>query len=291
MIETDISKNALSSYNRFDPFCHTASAWMDDLGRLHPRAAFPCRIVSLVPSITELLFDLGLEEYLVGRTGFCIHPAPAVKKIPKIGGTKNVHLDKIRQLKPTHAVVNVDENPKEVAEALAGFVPHLIVTHPLAPLDNLKLYRLLGGIFDREARAAELEKAFSTAHETVLRAAHSLPRQRVLYLIWRKPWMTVSRDTYISRTLALVGWDTVPAEASIRYPELTAFPECLAGADRVLLSSEPYPFREKHLAELRGALPAGSSCRIGLVDGEMVSWYGSRAIRGLSYLLRLRTSE
>lgn len=269
----------------------TSTHWVDDWGKLHPRADLPCRIVSLVPSITELLFDLGLGEYLVGRTGFCIHPAPAVKKIPKVGGTKDVHLDKIRQLKPTHAVVDVDENPKEVADALAEFVPHLIVTHPLAPLDNLKLYRLLGGIFDREERAAELEKAFSAAHESVARAAHLLPRQRVMYLIWRKPWMTVSRDTYISRTLALVGWDTVPAETSIRYPELTEFPECLAGVDRVLLSSEPYPFREKHLTELRGALPAGSGCRVALVDGEMVSWYGSRAIQGLPYLLRLRMSE
>lgn len=264
---------------------------MDDWGKFHPRAALPCRIVSLVPSITELLFDLGLGEYLVGRTGFCVHPAPAVRKIPKVGGTKDVHLDKIRQLEPTHAVVNVDENPKWMVDALAEFVPQVIITHLLAPLDNLKLYRLLGGIFDREERAAELEKAFSTAHETVARAASSLPRQRVMYLIWRKPWMTVSRDTYISRTLALVGWDTVPAEAPARYPELTEFPECLAGVDRVLLSSEPYPFREKHLTELRGALPAGCGCRMTLVDGEMVSWYGSRAIRGLSYLLRLRAPE
>lgn len=242
----------------------------------------------MVPSITELLFDLNLGEYLVGRTGFCVHPAPAVRKISKVGGTKAVDLGKIRQLRPTHAVVNVDENPKWVAEALAEFVPQVIVTHPLGPWDNLKLYRLLGGIFDREERAAALEKEFSECYAGVVRAASPLRRQRVLYLVWQDPWITVSPDTYISRTLALVGWDTVPMEAAVRYPELAGFPEWAAGADWVLLSSEPYPFREKHLTQLRRALPPGAACRIALVDGEMASWYGSRAIRGLPYLLRLR---
>ncbi|TAK72051.1 MAG: cobalamin-binding protein [Betaproteobacteria bacterium] len=264
--------------------------WSDDLGNSHPAAVPPYRIVCLVPSITELLFDLGLGENLVGRTGFCIHPAPGVKRVPKVGGTKDVDIEKIRKLQPTHAVVNVDENPKWVAQALEEFVPHVIVTHPLDPTGNLKLYRLFGGVFGRQKQAGALEAQFLEAYQAVIRGAETLPRQRVLYLIWQNPWMTISRDTYISRNLALVGWDTMPAEAAARYPELPSLSECFDEVDWVLLSSEPYSFREKHLAELSQALPARSSCRIALVDGEMASWYGSRAIQGLPYLLRLRHS-
>lgn len=264
--------------------------WPDDFGNSHPAAVPPYRIVCLVPSITELLFDLGLGEDLVGRTGFCIHPAPGVKRVPKVGGTKDVDIEKIRKLRPTHAVVNVDENPRWVAEALAEFVPHVIVTHPLDPTGNLKLYRLFGGIFGRQKQAGALEAQFLEAYQAVVRGAETLPRRQVLYLIWQNPWMTISRDTYISRNLALVGWDTMPAEAAARYPELPELSECFAKVDWMLLSSEPYPFREKHLAELCGALAAESSCRIALVDGEMASWYGSRAIQGLPYLLRLRRS-
>ncbi|MCX7170000.1 MAG: helical backbone metal receptor [Proteobacteria bacterium] len=269
---------------------HSITHWFDDLGNSHPAAVPPYRIVCLVPSITELLFDLGLGEYLVGRTGFCVHPAPAVKRVPKVGGTKDVDIEKIRALRPTHALVNVDENPKWVAQALAEFVAHIIVTHPLDPLGNVKLFRLLGGIFDRQQQAGALESQFTQAYQTVVREAEALRRQRVLYLIWQDPWMTISRDTYISRTLALVGWDTIPAQAAARYPELPEIAEYSTEADWVLLSSEPYPFREKHLAEIRRALPAGSRCRVTLMDGEMVSWYGSRAIQGLTYLLQLRLS-
>lgn len=264
--------------------------WSDDFGNSHPAAVPPYRIVCLVPSITELLFDLGLGENLVGRTGFCIHPTPGVKRVPKVGGTKDVDIEKIRKLRPTHAVVNVDENPKWVALALAEFVPHVIVTHPLDPTGNLKLYRLFGGIFGRQKQAGALEAQFLEAYQAVIRGAETLPRQRALYLIWQNPWMTISRDTYISRNLALVGWDTMPAEAAARYPELPSLSECFDVVDWVLLSSEPYSFRQKHLAELSQALPARSSCRIALVDGEMASWYGSRAIQGLPYLLRLRLS-
>jgi ABC-type Fe3+-hydroxamate transport system substrate-binding protein len=107
------------------------------------------RIVSLVPSLTELVCALGLADRLVGRTGFCIHPRDAVRRIPKVGGTKTVKLDAVRALAPTHVVLNVDENRKEDADALARFVPNLVVTHPLAPLDNLALYRQFGRVFGR----------------------------------------------------------------------------------------------------------------------------------------------
>jgi ABC-type Fe3+-hydroxamate transport system substrate-binding protein len=251
---------------------------VDAVGTDHPVAGSDARIVSLVPSVTELLCDLGLAPQLVGRTGFCIHPREVVRSIPKIGGTKDVDVDRIRELAPTHLVVNIDENRKETVEELAGFVPSVVVTHPLAPEDNLGLYRLLGGIFGRSAEAERLCEDFAAAYAALL--ARPRPPAGVLYLIWREPWMTVSPDTYISRTLALVGWETVPASAAERYPEVD--PAALAGGvDRVLLSSEPYRFREKHLAEVEALVPGA---RVTLIDGEMTSWYGSRAIEGLRYL-------
>ncbi len=256
----------------------------DAAGTLHRRAE-AARIVSLVPSLTELVCDLGLASRLVGRTGFCIHPREMVKSVPKVGGTKSVDLDKVRALAPTHALLNIDENEKPLAEALRAFVPQLVVTHPLAPLDNLELYRLLGGIFGAEKAAAALAERFRHAHDDLRAAAAAWPRRRTLYLIWKKPWMTVSRDTYVSRTLALAGLDTLALDAPERYPRLELDAGLLGEADIVLLATEPYRFRERDLAELR-ALPALRGKSIELIDGEMTCWYGSRAIAAMDYLRR-----
>jgi len=234
------------------------------------------RIVSLVPSLTELVCELGLAGELVGRTGFCVHPKDVVRRIPKVGGTKTVNLEKIRSLEPTHVVLNMDENRKETAEALEKFVPNLVVTHPLAPLDNLALYRRFGTVFGREREAEALRMRFQEAYDEAVAATY--PERRVLYLIWKDPWMTVSRDTYISRTLALFGLRTVPESAADRYPKLADLRA--EAADLVLLSSEPSRFRDRHLAEVAGLTGKPAL----LVDGEMTSWYGPRAIAGLGYL-------
>lgn len=262
---------------------------VDAAGTQHVRASRDSRIVSLVPSITELLCDLGLAGALVGRTGFCIHPRETVRAIPKVGGTKDVDLDKVRALTPTHAILNVDENTREIAEALTSFVPTLVVTHPVAPLDNLALYRLIGGIFGREREAEVLCERFEAEHADLERAACALPPEKVLYLIWRNPWMTVSRDTYISRMLALVKWETVPGNAGERYPKISLDDGALGEARFVLLSSEPYPFRESHVAEVRACLSRAR--KVALIDGEMTAWYGSRAIAALSYLLKFREAS
>jgi ABC-type Fe3+-hydroxamate transport system substrate-binding protein len=244
------------------------------------------RIVSLVPSITELLCDLDLSDQVVGRTGFCIHPWETVKTIPKVGGTKDLKFDRIRELEPTHVVVNVDENRKEDAEALAEFIPNVVVTHPLGPRDNLDLYRQMGKEFDREAEAEELCERFEKAYERA--RAGVGPEQSVLYLIWRDPWMTVAADTYIAQTLGFFNWRTQPSVLGspvgdkgqrVRYPEvdLADFSE----VDRVLLSSEPFHFKEQHVEEVAALVPGA---KVSLIDGEMTSWYGSRAIAGLDYL-------
>jgi ABC-type Fe3+-hydroxamate transport system substrate-binding protein len=234
------------------------------------------RIVSLVPSLTELLCELGLAQRLVGRTGFCVHPAGIVKSIPKVGGTKTVNLAKIRALAPTHVVLNKDENLRETAESLAAFIPNLVVTHPLAPEDNLALYRQFGAAFGKEREAEDLCVRF----ETAFRAAKSrkYPGRKVLYLVWKDPWMTVSRDTYISRTLGLFGMHTLPESTTARYPVLPQLD--LQDVDLVLLSTEPYRFSDRHVAEV--ASITGRQAL--LVDGEMTSWYGPRAIAGLRYL-------
>ena len=255
----------------------------DALGVRHPRAADDARIVSLVPSITELLFDLGLGAKVVGRTTFCVHPEKALAEVTRVGGTKKPRIDTLRALAPSHVIVNVDENRKEDVARIAEFVPHVIVTHPLTPDDNLELYALLGAIFACRKQAERLRESFRVARDALVEAAAQWPSRRVLYLIWRDPWMTVSHDTYISRTLALANWETVGDDAGVRYPEVRARPGLLADTDLVLFSSEPFPFKQRHLDEFR-VLTGNDDTRFEFVDGEMTSWYGSRAIEGLRYL-------
>jgi ABC-type Fe3+-hydroxamate transport system substrate-binding protein len=273
---------------------------VDAAGIEHIGAGDEARIVSLVPSITELLFALGLDRQIVGRTGFCVHPRERVRAVPKVGGTKSVRLDALRALRPTHVIVNVDENERTTVDQLRAFVPHIVVTHPLAPEDNLALFALIGAIFGREDAAQDLARKLKTRLAAI--KARDWPAQRVLYAIWRDPWMTVARDTYISAMLRLVNWHTLPdvaggAAGAPRYPAFDLSAPWLADVDRVLLSSEPYRFTQAHCDALAQDLRAAGSPmgtmgrpqagrRIELIDGEQVSWYGSRAIEGIGYLQR-----
>ena len=259
---------------------------IDALGVRHARCTGETRIVSLVPSLTELLFTLGLGAKVVGRTGFCVHPQPEIRRVPKVGGTKDVDLDRVPSLAPTHLIVNVDENRKEVVAALRSAVPHIIVTHPLKADDNVALFRLFGAIFAREEAAETLCRQFLQSKDALREAAQAWQAASALYLVWRNPWMTVSRATYISDMLRLAGWGTLPEQATARYPE--AGEQDWQRADILLLATEPYRFRERDVAELRGCLGAERS--VALIDGEMVSWYGSRAIAGLRYLREFRAS-
>ena len=261
----------------------------------------PPRIASLVPSLTELVVALGLGAHLVARTGFCIHPADALRAVPKVGGTKDVNLAKLRRLAPTHVLVNVDENRLDTVNAIRAWghagcdgaasqanAPQIIVTHPGDPEDNLALIAQMqahfGHIDGVAQRAAALTRAMQ--HELDLTRPKAWPEQRVLYLIWRGPWMTVARDTYLSRMLARVHWRTLPdqvggATGAARYPALTGAEPWLAQVQNVLLSSEPYRFDHRHLEEAARLCP---NARVQLVDGELLSWYGARAVPGLRYL-------
>jgi ABC-type hemin transport system substrate-binding protein len=249
------------------------------------------RIASLVPSVTELLVGLGLAPYLVARTGFCVHPAEALATVPKVGGTKDVNLDKLLRLRPTHVIVNVDENRLETVAAISSAIPHVLVTHPCSPED-------VGALIARIARAfatvpGVADRAAVLDAELRAELAATRPEGRaevpVLYLVWREPWMTVARDTYIARLLARVNWRTRPAvdggaAGAARYPALAGDEPWLADVREVLLSSEPYAFGPAHLPLAQALAPRA---RVRLVDGELLSWYGPRTAAGLRYLRTL----
>ena len=259
------------------------------------------RIASLVPSLTELLFELGLGPWLVARTGFCIHPRDAVAAVPKVGGTKDVNLAKLRRLAPTHVLVNIDENRRETVDAIRAWTaadgpaaPQIVVTHPLSPVDNLALVGQLLDHFGALDGVAERAERFGAVLRDELERTRPDGRapQRVLYLIWRDPWMTVARDTYIARMLGRVNWQTLPeldggTSGAARYPVVRGDEAWLAQVDQVLLSSEPYAFGAVHLDEAKALCP---NARVRLVDGEMLSWYGARAVPGLRYLRQIADS-
>lgn len=244
------------------------------------------RIASLVPSLTELLFALDLGDQIVARTGFCIHPRDRVRDVPKAGGTKDVDVDALLATRPTHLVVNIDENRKETIATLREKIPEIIVTHPLVPDDNLSLYAEFGRLFDRPTEAAALADAYRIARGELDHSTQDVCPLKVLYLIWKDPWFTVSRSTYVSSLLATANLNTLPETTESRYPTLLDDDPAWKEADLILLSSEPYAFRQKHVDELSRALTIAKP--ILLVDGEMLSWYGNRAISGLRYLMELR---
>jgi ABC-type Fe3+-hydroxamate transport system substrate-binding protein len=261
---------------------------VDAIGQRHVPFANPAalRIACLVPSITETLFALGLGDRVVARTGFCIHPEPGVREVPKVGGTKDVNVGKLIETEPTHVIVNIDENRKQTVDHLRRVIPHVIVTHPMIPEDNAILFRLLGHVFSADEAALRLTRALADALARARAVGASLPTQTALYAIWKNPWMTVSRDTYVSAMLATVGWKTLPIQAPKRYPEVPRDDSVWQDAERIFLSTEPYLFGDEHVAELK----ADGHVRqpVDLIDGEMVSWYGVRAIAGLHYLADLR---
>ena len=255
-----------------------AGANVDALGTAHAPAP-NARILSLVPSLTELVFDLGLGDRLVGRTHYCIHPKDRIDAVPSVGGTKKIKMDRVRDLAPTHALVNIDENPRDMADDLMKAGIEVIVTHPMCPDDNLALYYLMESVFDTPT-AGGLCNAFIKARGR-MGSATDWPPRRALYLIWKNPWMAVSQDTYIAATLGLVNWQIAPNPD--RYPVVKMDEATLSEVDLVLFSSEPFSFTDADIAAFQAQHPAHAH-KAHLIDGEMTSWYGSRAIPGLDYL-------
>lgn len=257
-------------------------AFTDQLDRSITLPVYPPRrIVSLVPSQTELLASLGLEEAVVGITKFCVRPRRWWTTKPRIGGTKQLHIDQIAALQPDLILANKEENVQEQVEALAAHFPVWVSDVGRLP-EALRMIQSVGELCAREQAARRLIDAIQQQFGRLRLAAP--PRLPAVYLIWRDPYMSVGGDTFISDMLERAGFDNLLGQQS-RYPELTA--EALRDLDPpvLLLSSEPYPFSEKHRAEFQALCPRAVICR---VDGELFSWYGSRLRYAPSYFLNLQ---
>ncbi|MCX8533121.1 ABC transporter substrate-binding protein [Chryseobacterium luquanense] len=235
------------------------------------------RVISLVPSITEALFDLGLtENEVVGRTKFCIHPSEKVKNVEIIGGTKNLNIEKIKSLKPDLILANKEENVKEQVEILMkDFKVNVYNTETIE--DNYYLLKNLGLLFHKEEKA----QLFNLKIYEVLNQTKINSKTKVAYLIWNNPYMTVGSDTFIHHILTEIGFENIFKNRT-RYPEIQT--EDLKEADVIMLSSEPFPFKEKHIEELKAVY---SDKKIMIVDGEAFSWYGTHIAKCENYFKEL----
>ncbi len=253
---------------------------IDQMGRSVAVPASPRRIISLVPSQTELLFDLGAGERVVGVTKFCVHPAGARKTAAVIGGTKQFDFAAIGGLQPYLFIGNMAQNDRVGIEQLAASYPVWLSDITTLP-DALVMIRAVGELVALPAAADEMAADITARFATLIPSA--VPGLRVVYLIWRKPWMAAGNGTFIHEMLQAAGFTNALADRQ-RYPELTIADFVAIRPDVVLLSSEPYPFRPKHLAEIAALCPGA---KIELVDGELFSWYGSRLRLTPAYLTEL----
>lgn len=255
-------------------------SFTDQTGQVVRLPAIPKRIISLVPSQTELLADLGLTSEVVGITKFCIHPNKWFRSKTRVGGTKQVNTDIIHSLHPDLVIANKEENVKEQVEELQKRYPVWI-----SDVNNLEdayaMIEQVGAMTGREQQARILLQQINTAFSQ-LPAPDSRPR--TAYLIWQKPYMTVGGDTFIHSMLELAGFENIFMEKT-RYPEITIDELKKANCELLLLSSEPFPFQQKHIDELQPLLP---DTRIMLADGELFSWYGSRLLKAPAYFTALQ---
>lgn len=240
----------------------------------------PQRIISLVPSQTELLYDLGLKDRLVGQTIFCVHPEAYFKSSVKIGGTKKLNLEKIASLNPDLIIANKEENEKDQIEQLAKDYP-VWISDVNTLEDALEMIKSLGEITQTEPKALEIITKINQCRSTFLEQTKS--KQSVIYLIWNNPYIAIGMDTFINTMLTEAGFENAITQS--RYPEITLAEIKQINPDWVFLSSEPFPFKEEHKNELDKSLGTNKCV---LVDGEMFSWYGSRLSLAYEYFAGLR---
>lgn len=258
-------------------------SFRDQLGRDIEINFPPKRIISLVPSQTELLFELGLDKEIIGLTKFCIHPIEKFAERTKVGGTKQLNIDLIGSLKPDLIIGNKEENEQGQIETLMAEFP--VWMSDIYTLEDAKQTILqIGDLVDRQPEAAYLNFLIHAGFTDL----QTLALQRgidktVAYLIWRSPYMLAGRDTFIDDVLAINGLRNVIKQS--RYPEMDLNELSILKPDLIFLSSEPYPFKEKHLEEIKTAVPGA---KVMLVDGEMFSWYGSRLVKAVQYLFQLQ---
>ena len=252
----------------------------DQLGRLLDITQIPKRIISLVPSQTELLCSLGLKDSIVGITKFCVHPEGLKKEKKIVGGTKNVHFNKIADLKPDIILCNKEENTEEMVLALEK-IASVHVSNVVTLEDTYQLILQYGEIFNRTEQASQLVNAIQYKKGELNIDKHI---KKVVYLIWKDPWMAVGGNTFINSMLELNNCHNVYKNSADRYPVVTLEMLKDLDIDIVLLSSEPYPFKEKHISELVKLL----NTKTILVNGEYFSWYGSRLLKAFDYFETIR---
>lgn len=237
----------------------------------------PKRIVSLVPSQTEFLFDIGLDKEVVGITKFCIHPYNWLKSKTIVGGTKNLDIEKVRSLKPDLIIGNKEENTKEDIETLREIAP-VWMSDIFNLEDALEMMDSIGRLVGKHEETRELVASIKGQFDSFKPIISKLS---VLYLIWRKPYIGVASNTFIDDMLKRCGFNNILSDHT-RYPTLEDFGTL--NPDVLLLSSEPYPFKEKHLSELKAIF---ADSQIKFVDGELFSWYGSRLQKSVEYFRRI----
>jgi ABC-type Fe3+-hydroxamate transport system substrate-binding protein len=250
-------------------------AFTDQTGRTISINTIPQRIVSLVPSQTELLADLGLDQEVVGITKFCVHPASWYRSKTRVGGTKQLKMDAIHSLQPDLIIANKEENVKEQVEELAEHYPVWI--SDVHDLDSA--YQMMEGVGNMTGKTAQAKQIIATIQASFAELKPPNHRIRACYLIWKDPYMTVGGDTFIQCMMEKAGFENV-FSGKTRYPELEMKELLFANCRLLILSSEPYPFQHKHIDEIQALLPG---IKIILVDGEMFSWYGSRLQKAPSY--------
>lgn len=255
----------------------------DQLGRTITFNYPPKRIISLVPSQSELLADLGLNEEVVGITKFCIHPIEKFASCTKVGGTKKLKLDVIRALEPDLIIGNKEENTRSEIEELMNEFP--VWMSDIANLDDsMQMIREIGDLVDRAPESAYLNHLILAGFTDLQALAVSKNiNKKVAYVIWKDPYLFAGKETFIDDILRKIGLNNIIVQS--RYPELALDEVKTMNAELVFLSSEPYPFKEKHIEEIKSALPGA---KVMLVDGEMFSWYGSRLVKAVEYLFHLQ---
>ncbi len=258
-------------------------AHIDQMGRKVLCPQHPQRIISLVPSITELLFDLGLADRIVGRTKFCILPDPEVKSVIIVGGTKQLHFDVIDSLKPDLIIGNKEENTKEDIEWLEKIYP-VWMSNVEKWDDMLDLIEKIGILTGQASESSQIIAQFELLYGKWWEFFAD-KQINVAYLIWRNPFMTVGSETFIHNFLKFLGIKNAFGHLQ-RYPEINADSALTGNVSHVFLSSEPYPFSEKHIPEVQTIFPQAS---IIIVDGMFFSWYGSRLLHMKKYLYELNT--
>lgn len=257
----------------------------DDLGTQHHFEQTPKRIISLVPSLTETLYELGLEENIIGITKFCVHPYHLKSVKINVGGTKKVHVEKIKALNPDIIIANKEENTLEIVESLQDICP-VFVTDIVTVDDTLKTITDFGKLFKRTTDAKKWVEKIQFAHNDFKVFMENKPLQKAAYLIWREPYMAAGNDTFINEMLKLNKFENIYSLFEGRYPEVEIRKMRIQGdPDLVLLSSEPYPFKEEHAFEIGRVTHHAKTV---FVDGEMFSWYGTRLFKAFQYFKALQ---